>query len=100
MGLRKGSRKVKESTVSEPILEPKPCEKYSKSRVQGRWKSPRSVNPSLNPSLVKKYSKARVQERVQGRWKSLRSVNPSLNPSLVKNTLRQGFKDGGRVHGQ
>ncbi|KAH0712492.1 hypothetical protein KY289_008451 [Solanum tuberosum] len=68
---------VEESTVSDPILEPEPCEKIL-------------------------YGKG--LRKVQGWWKSPRSVNASFNPSLLKNTLRQGskeeFKDGTRVHGQ
>ncbi|KAH0738092.1 hypothetical protein KY290_036797 [Solanum tuberosum] len=60
-----------ESMVSEP----KPCEKYSKAwvkgTVQGRWKSPRSMNPTLNLSLVK---------------------------NILRQGSKEGFKDSGRVH--
>ncbi|KAG5576581.1 hypothetical protein H5410_056715 [Solanum commersonii] len=90
---------MEESKVSKPNLEPKPCEKYSKARVQGMvegrvqgwWNSPRPVNPSLNPCLMKtilrKGSKEGFKDgRVQGWWKSPRPVNPSL----VKNILRKG----------
>ncbi|KAG5568258.1 hypothetical protein H5410_064725 [Solanum commersonii] len=38
-GLQKGSRKVEETTISEPILEPKPCKNYSKAMIHRESKS-------------------------------------------------------------
>ncbi|WMV08648.1 hypothetical protein MTR67_002033 [Solanum verrucosum] len=69
---------VEESTVSEPILEPKPCEKYFKAReVYLLWGLFDLVNGPFWPS----------------------GPTGSIAKVLTEES-KEGFKDGGKVHGK
>ncbi|WMV08635.1 hypothetical protein MTR67_002020 [Solanum verrucosum] len=62
-GSKEGFKEGGESTVSEPILEPKPCEKYSKGK--GLWKGSRKVEESTDMAPRRVYVRRNVNENVE-----------------------------------